>query len=284
MAIIKIIKNTYKGKQMKKTNLKILVPVFSILLPFLAACNNIIYDKLFQSCSINIPLISSQSFIGARNLALSGNFIYVAGGTSFSVYDISNPAAPSLSGSQTIGIQVDEIALSGGYVYIGIYTNNSLRIFNASSPYAYVSNCIAIGSNWIYGLYVSGNYAYAALGNRYFGIYNISIPASPSFIGNCSIGGATGNAFDVYVSGNYAYVAHDNVGLKIIDITTPLAPAVIGTCTTNTNANGVTVSGNYAYLAAGASGLLIIDISNPASPVLVSTCNTPGNSRSRNIR
>jgi len=223
-----------------------------------------------------ISLISSQIFTNARNIALSGNIAYVAGGSSFYVYDVSNPVVPLLSGSKTLPDQVDEISVSGGYVYVGVYSSSSLQIFNTFSPYASVSSCNAIGNNWIYGLNVSGNYAYVALGNRYFGIYDISTPAIPLFIGNCGIGGTIGNSFDLDVSGIYAYVGQDNVGLKIIDITTITAPVVIGTCTINIYVNGVTVSGNYAYLAAGTSGLVIIDISNPVSPVLISTCDTPG--------
>jgi len=166
----------------------------------------------------------------------------------------------------------------------------------------------------VYGVYVSGDYAYVAAQTAGLQVINITNPSQPYVVDSS---GAMVQAVDVWVSGDYAYVcdwdagvhvynvtnpsdisfvvtyntpgwatgvwidgdyayvSDNTAGLTILDITDPTNPSLAGSCAT-TRAKDVCVSGNYAYVADYESGLRVIDISDPTNPSSVTACDTPG--------
>ncbi len=171
-----------------------------------------------------------------------GNYAYTVGYDSdyFSIWDVSNPAAP---------------------VRLGSYAN-------------------AIYTDGAYYVDVRGNYAYitAELGND-FTVIDISDPSSPTLAANLPTNNGAGiyldGASEVKVYGNYAYVAsRDDNALEIIDISNPTAPVHAGSLVHNGTTvfmqfpNNLDVVGNYAYVAGRTSdSVQIIDISDPTNPV-----------------
>jgi hypothetical protein len=166
------------------------------------------------------------------------------------------------------------------------------------------------GTDTIYTVYVSGRYEYVgkdgntgtcSSSNRTgceFQIFDISIPASPSYVGGANSGGTYSNLNSVYVSGRYAYLGYDELNgtcsssnrtgceFQIYDISKPSSPSYIGGAEDGyaglgSNLNSVYVSGRYAYIGKlGNSGTCsssdrtgcefqIYDISNPTSPAYV---------------
>ncbi|MCB0295856.1 MAG: hypothetical protein KDG51_11595, partial [Calditrichaeota bacterium] len=134
---------------------------------------------------------------------------------------------------------------SGSLVY---YANGGfLIIADVSDP----ANPVEVGKiavpARIYGMAVSGNFAYLADAFEGLQIIDLSDPANPAEIGFWD---TNGTALSVAVSGNTAYVADGNQGLRIIDVSNPAMPQEVGFFDPLLgNSSYVTVSGNYAYVA-----------------------------------
>jgi hypothetical protein len=165
------------------------------------------------------------------------------------------------------------------------------------------------------GIYVTGNFVYAADGGSGLQIISIANPAAPVLLGSYN---TPGTARDVDVAGDLAYLADGSSGLQIINVSnsaTPnfltgyssgdhtwdvcvsgdrvfmadgtngllvvsaynplFPPALIGQYDTPGTAYGVCVRGDWAFVADEASGLHVIDVSDPSSPTLVGTYDTP---------
>jgi hypothetical protein len=111
---------------------------------------------------------------------------------------------------------------------------------------------------WGTGLYndveVSGNYAFCAASGAGLDVIDISQPANPVKIANCS-----------YVSG------FDN-GIMIIDVSSPGAPGLITFMAEPYRYEAFAVKNGYLYAAAVEGKFKIFDIANPHSPVEVGSC------------
>jgi len=156
------------------------------------------------------------------------------------------------------------VDVSGNIAYFG--NGGYLEVVDISDP----ANPIELGKvltpSEVYGIAVSGSYAYVADGWKGLRIIDVSTPSSPVEVGFFDTGGY---AWSVAVSGSYAHVADGSDGLRIIDVSTPSSPVEAGFFDTGGDAWSVAVSGSYAYVADGADGLRIIDVSTPSSPVEV---------------
>lgn len=248
------------------------------------------------------PFVVGSLDIPAQDVYISGNYAYLINYTiGLTVVDISDPAAPKITGSISLASLPNGLYVSGDYAYVAEgeayepyeddyeFSWSGLEIIDISDPTApkLVKSIATAGA--AHDVYVSGDYAYVAEGAsndsswRGLEVIDISRPAFPRIIG--SYKGST-DAYGVYVSGNYAYLANANYysstasGLEIIDIGDSTAPKPAGSIDTLNPAYDVYVSGNYAYLAEGLnsfsdwSGVLVIDISDTASPVVVSSFDT----------
>jgi hypothetical protein len=217
----------------------------------------------------------------ALGVAVSGNYAYVADGTSgLRVIDISNPLVPTLRATRDTVEITDEargVAVSGNYAYVADWTSG-LQLIDISDPLApgFPVTCKTDGAC---GVAVSGDYAYVADLSLAAGLRVVQIddtnPLAPSLTlrGTCT---SFNHALRVAVSGNYAYVADYATGLQMVDISDPLAPSRKTFCGT-ANAQDVALSGSYAYVADGNSGLKVIEIDDsPVSPSLTlrGTCAT----------
>ena len=220
---------------------------------------------------VNPTLKGAYGTTNAFGVYVSGKYAYVAdGGGGLKIIDISNPAFPTLIGTDgTFSLDAYNVFVSGKYAYV-VETGWEFEIFDISNP----ANPTLTGSYAAggFGVYVSGKYAYVAGGPSGLQIIDISNPANPTLAGNYTFFPYDANG--VYVSGKYAYVANGGGGLKIIDISNPASPTLISTLDTTGSALNVYVSGKYAYVADSSSGLQIINISNPASPILAGTLGT----------
>ena len=73
----------------------------------------------------------------------------------------------------------------------------------------------------MWGLAISGNYAYLAVSADGLAIIDISDPTNP---GAPVYENTTGYAYGVAISGSHAYVAVSSSGLAVIDISDPTNP------------------------------------------------------------
>jgi hypothetical protein len=122
------------------------------------------------------------------------------------------------------------------------------------------------------GLFVSGNYLYAALGEKGLDIVDVTDPFDPQVKGRyASVGGSVEM---VWVKGNYAYIAEGSQGLKVLDISNPASPNPVGGVSTDGDYRDIAILDNYAYIADNTNGFVVINIADPASPVRKTVLNS----------
>ena len=200
-------------------------------------------------------------------IATQGNYAYVSFATTnqLSVFDVSNPANPTLLGSAPTLANPNYLQVSGKYVYIADQNNpGSLQIYDVSNPYNPVLISTLTTGNNTSSVYVVGNYAYLTnSGGSTFQIINIANPYAPYQTASIA---ETAGGFNNYVQGKYAYVIGGGT-LQSIDVSNPNSPVVLQSYATGAaNLQNMYVQGSFAYLDSGGSttgNLFIVNITNP---------------------
>jgi hypothetical protein len=250
-------------------------------------------------------------------------------GCELQIYDVSNPTNPTYVGgadSINAGTGTDTmfgVTVAGKYAYIAKAVDGAtcssttrdgceLQAYDISNPAnpVYVGGADTGGTNLgyvqVYGRYLyaarAGNPGTCSSGNNAgceFQIFDISNPATPTYVGGADDNAASGgdDARSVFVSGRYAYitkagyngtcssVTRDGCELQIYDISDPTAPVYKGGADSINAGNGSdgfwlsAVVGKYAYVAkVGNAGtcsatdrtgceLQVYDVSDPTAPV-----------------
>ena len=208
----------------------------------------------------------------AQDVAVQGQYAYVADGQGVLIVDVSTPSNLVVVGSSDAGGR--SVAVSGHYAYIaGGYA--SLAVVDVSNPPQpqTVGRYETPGDSW--GVTASGDYAYLIVRDTGLEVVGISDPLNPRRMGEARIQGATA----VAVSAKSAYVTTSG-GLQILDVSDPTTPRLLGSYNTDGPVTGVAVSGNYVYLAEGGQwkpptyayvggGWHVLDVTDPAHPVRV---------------
>ncbi|MCB9168881.1 MAG: beta-propeller fold lactonase family protein [Flavobacteriales bacterium] len=238
------------------------------------------------ACMSNVATIATGAGTGPGSVAVSGNYAYVMNldDNTMVVFDISDPASPSLNATIATGSYPVSVAVSGNHAYVVNAYSNTMMVFDISNPAApSLSATIATGTIPA-SVAVSGNYAYVVNfnGNNMM-VFDISDPAAPSL--NATI--ATGSyPASVSVSGNYAYVVNDgSKTMMVFDISNPASPSLSATITTGSgHPAAVAVSGDYAYVLTNISdNMMVFNISDPAAPSLNATIATGSNPTSVSV-
>lgn len=211
-----------------------------------------------------LSFISIPGF--ANNVDISGNFAYVAAGsTGLQVVDVSDRRAPRIVGSLDTPGNANDVRVVGNRAYIAD-GSAGLRIVDISNP----ASPVPLGSLDTAGeandVVVVGDRAYVADGLAGLQIIDVSDPVVPRLLGTFD---TPGTARGVDVSGNLAVIA-DGSSLRTVDISNPASPVARGSLTT-TDARDVTVEGTIAYLADFSGSLKTIDFSTPTAPRLLGT-------------
>ena len=220
---------------------------------------------------------------------------------SLSMFDVSNPASPTLT---------DSIEGSGASNYLGgaaglecftdtgteyaavvSFDDDALGIFDISTPATIALSDSVQGAgagNYLGGAYdlaiatiSSIRYAcVASIGDNALSIFNINTPATISQVGEITgngtpnyLGQAHGVAVKEITSTWYAWVvgAEDD-SLSVFNINTPASPSLVvsvqGSAYHLDEPHSIIISGDNAYITNyGSDELCIIDISTPATPV-----------------
>jgi len=189
------------------------------------------------------------------------------------IIDVSDPAAPTVTGTvETPGFALD-VEVVGNYSYVADF--DAFVVIDSSVPDAPVIVATLETPGRPRDLTIRGNYAYVA-DLEGLQIIDISTPAAPQLTGSFNI---PGSAYGVAVFGSLACVADVVSGLHVIDVADPASPQLLGTVFTPGGAYDVEVIGNFAYVANGFdtdfSSLQIVDVSVPGKPVLAGSLDTP---------
>ncbi|MCX6646190.1 MAG: PKD domain-containing protein [bacterium] len=237
----------------------------------------IIQDFTFNPVDITPPWLAFTPY----DIAIDGNYAYIAGRYGLHIFDISDPANPIWV--NFVGASADDwrVDVSGGYAYmIGI---KSLEIINIDPPEsAYIVNSITLWEDDPHDIAVSGGYACVmSYSSHTIKIFDIDPPESAYVVSQVSTQSDYGLA--LAMSGGYAYFVtaeHTYIGgyynsyyfLHIIEIS-PLGSAHIVNQIPVWYTRYISVSGGYAYLSES-NGLRIIDIEPPESAYTVNSVNT----------
>lgn len=199
----------------------------------------------------------------------------------FVVLDVDNPSNPFLIGTILVTgfVNTSFIDQSNKLAYIAM-ESGQIQVYDISQlpdmP-SFVSS-ISIGTSGINGVYLSGNYLYAAAGNNGLAVINVTDPAAPQLV---SVFNTTGVASDVVVNGGFAYVADSYNGMLILDVTSPQSPVYKSKFTGTGQILGVYANNNNVYCADNTYGIENVNVSNASSPNQVGYIQT--NSSANNI-
>ena len=211
----------------------------------------------------NVTLLAAMetNAIAYLDVAISGNYAVVARGPiGLQIFDISNPATPSLVRTVALGGTVWAVTVMGSYAYVA-NGQAGLQIVNIANP----SAPVVVGSVLTPGgagmVAVEGTLACVGAGDG-LNMIDISNPSAPSILGN-----APATAYSLKLQNRIVYVAAGGPGLVLIDVHNPAAPTQLGSLLPNVGqyaqTHGVAVSGSTAYVANYDGGLGIIGVSIP---------------------
>ncbi len=213
---------------------------------------------------------------GSTGLAfLDDDTLVVAGIGRLRVYDVSNPAASSVTASIDVSANsdVNDIEIVGDLAILASL-NEQITVIDLSDP----ANPAEIGSVPVWGtrrIVVSGNYVYVAANDR-FEVVDITTPSTPTIHGT----GYDMTARDVGIIGDTAFVASRISGLQCLDISSPDAPTLIGSLINDLDAfsigtwgDQVGVGGRLISTLEGA--WMIADVKTPTSPNPLATGSAP---------
>ncbi|WP_370573568.1 PGF-pre-PGF domain-containing protein [Methanomethylovorans sp.] len=161
-----------------------------------------------------------------------------------------------------------DVVVAGNYTYLG--QGQDLVVLNVTDDTKPLETGRTVTPSVVYGIALSGNYAYAANGNSGLTILDITNASSPKITGSNATGGI---AYGVEVSENHAYVIGSN-GLSIMDISNSSSPELVGSYGTY-EMSSIKVSGDHAYAISKGDldgedyySLLIVNVTDPAAPTL----------------
>jgi hypothetical protein len=220
--------------------------------------------------------------LGSVSLSSQGWWVRVVGryayvlvnnnANNFKIYDVTNPASPSLISSTTFTGGAQDFYISGHYLYIPDVGTDSLYIYDISNPFApslVSTTSTGAASDPLYA-YGSGKYLYITLNaTSKVATYDVSNPAAPALLSSVST--SLGGAGELVVQGRYLYVQEDaaNQELQIYDLTNPASPSSVSATNTGVSAaeDSLWVQGKYVYIINGSANTIQVwDVSNPASP------------------
>ena len=174
------------------------------------------------------PVLLGSTDLGASGFGVwvSGNYAYVAtsaNAAELMVVDITNSTAPVLAGpgfNAAGNIDAITIAGTGNTVFLGQGSN--IRLINISNPLAptLISTFVAANTvNDIAGNFGRDNaYVYYVTVNSTaeFGVFDVSVPATPTLVGSMNLTTLNGIAYDPVTDRAYAVGINNATELVVI--------------------------------------------------------------------
>lgn len=213
---------------------------------------------------------------------VQGNYVYLVrldGTPDFLIIDISNLAAPTLTGSLSLSGIPQDLTISGDYAYVASRLDNQelqvIDISNKAVP-AVVGTFDAGGANDAVSLQISGSTLYMSrtfdAGNPEIVLVNVTNPVLPTQIGTLNL---PNTASDIALVGSYLYVSNYNTSAEfyIVDVSIPTTPSIASSLDLTGNSTGLSVvsDGTYAYVGRTGGEVRAIDVSDPNSPLAMGT-------------
>ena len=199
-------------------------------------------------------IVSTLDVAGAGDVSLDGTLLAVAGDAGVTVFDITNPAAPSqLFASSDLGY-ADRVGVFGDYVY-AITTGSNVRVFDATTPSAItLAGTVATGGDYSEGrITVIDDKLYTTNGDLL--IVDVSTKTAPAVLGTFD---APSYSYSAGAEGIYAYVATEREGIRLVDVSTPASPTEVGFAKPGEEMRDVAVRNGLVFAANGDGGVTVM--------------------------
>jgi hypothetical protein len=232
---------------------------------FISIKGNYAYITMFGTNTLqiwNIANANTPTNVGNLQLSTVGNikaqgrYAYIVG-TALMVVDISNPASPALVKTLALGATLNDLAVSGNYVYL-VGTDHTIKIVDISNPAAasLVSSTatgFSGGSLDAFAITVQGRYAFIsnyATGN--IQVLDVSNPATPTSVTSIS----TTNPVNQLILQGHLLYALEYIGnrFQVFDVTNPASLSNLGSVNTDVRPSGASASGRYLYVTNETTG------------------------------
>lgn len=252
----------------------------------------------FTITAYALPSTATDISLGAKNVLVDGNRAYIIDGTTFKVFDVSNPLSPTLLGTVTHGysdLRVEAHAIhnnivwcarssSGGYgeaTYVfGVDVSDPANPVLRGSLTLKASTSLLANVSLIYSGYLlvhdySDNLIY---------IIDISTPSAPTLFSQWSVPNmVNGGPGTMMIDGSLLYLpCGENSTFRIYNLANLASVVQVGSVATGAQSYGTAVKiGSYVYMTTTAN-LKVIDVSNPASPSIAGSVAATGYLKARN--
>ena len=198
---------------------------------------------------------------GGTGVAFDGNYAYVAGGASYSLYvvNVANASAPALVGTAPLTTQATRVTVAAGRAFVPV-EDGTLAIVDISDPADPFQSATFDAAGVPFDVVVNGTTAYVAEGYYGVEILDVSQPDNPQLLGSFELMDNSGQIRGVALSGQTLVVGHGGA-TSFLDVGDPSAPFLIGAVPSPSGAAAsVAISGNHAFVAAGTGGVQVIQL------------------------
>ena len=219
-----------------------------------------------------------------------GDYAYVSGGHTFTVYDLSVPSSPVRRGSYTFPEEIWGFRLSGGRAYVGA-NFFGLGILDVTNPDTLellgqhdVANETApsgIGSFFLDGyardVVTAGTFAFATDSPSGLYVFDLSRDGEPEPVGLVHAPAAPAD-IEVATSDTGAPMFIVGAGggdVQVYDVSTPSMPRKLSTFETPGRTSKVSLDGSLVFTADSDAGVHLVDLANPAMPKSLGAFSTP---------
>ena len=233
--------------------------------------------RIFDISEPEVPSVISQYEFADNILGLTLNrdVVYVANGhEGFQRLDVSNPAAPVVSGVSPTRGQANAIAVIGSYAFVA---DNSVGfdVVRVIDDVARVGEYLADG--FPRSIAAAGDFIYLIDQPEGLIVLDITVPEAPEPIGQLSLGGTRSRVFaPQWLPGaavpTVICVSSGRDGLQVVDVSDPTSPTISAQVPTSGQPRGVVLRGQEAFVLSEAT-LEVFDLSDPLQPVRVASHN-----------
>lgn len=199
------------------------------------------------------------------------------------VYDVSNPLSPNSIHTRVLGVQPEDMARSGGRVYIAMFDSTNMpivtgriQVFDAQTNSAFPIFLAEFATDrYLLKIAVDGNRAFTLDGDERLEIFDVSNLGAITKLGELANVGRD----SIHVNGNTVFVGDSVDGVKVIDVSVPSAPTLLATHAPRANErlDGLVVRNSTAFVLQSDDRIDILDVSDPINPAQLSTITTSTN-------
>jgi hypothetical protein len=212
--------------------------------------------------------------VEARDIALSGPYLFIADGTGgLKAADVRDPARAKIVGRHASPYFMSALVVKGGRAYCagGLGGVEIVDVAEPRRPRLVWRQDFSE----VRGIDVDKRYLYFADGYEGCRIYSLAAGA-PAAV---SVLDTPGWNCDCFVVRNIAYLADGGAGISVVDVSDRKKPRIVGSLSLGTVARAVYALEKTLFAAAHTRGVAAIDVSNPTRPSIAAWYDTADDAR-----